>query len=218
MNHKRLEILKKEDGKWQRTGNIPYDNFYYWNLEIGEGYKSYIVRSLIDDDLKELTEQLGNDKEGIEQVAKNARKAKKALKKENDEQQYHSVVILSETDLAFDAVIRPGARLSWHGQDFILAAMDVEDFITKRLADDVIAGRIIPCATGQMPEDFTYLADKTRELEPICENDYTANNDPNRSRWMGHFILYDSESTIGYGWRATYDDKVWRWEGVQHCK
>ena len=80
MNHKRLEILKKEDGKWQRTGNIPYDNFYYWNLEIGEGYKSYIVKSLIDDDLKELTEQLGNDKEGIEQVAKNARKAKTALK------------------------------------------------------------------------------------------------------------------------------------------
>ena len=33
---------------------------------------------------------------------------------------------------------------------------------------------------------------------------------------MGPFILYDEENCIGYGYRATYDDKIWRWEDVTH--
>ena len=33
---------------------------------------------------------------------------------------------------------------------------------------------------------------------------------------MGPFILYDNWDSVGYGYRATYDDKYWRWEGVQH--
>ena len=216
MNHKRLEVLRKADGKWQRTGCIPSDNLNYHNLKIEEEYKAYFYDSAIDDALKHLTEQLGDDKEKIEQVTKNAEKGKEVLKAEEDEKRYSSVVILREADLAFDAVIKAGGSLSWHGQELILAALDAEDFITKKLADDVLAGRIIPCAYGQMPEDFTYLADKTNELKPYDDGDYTANNNPDRSRCMGPFILYDNWDSVGYGWRATYDDKYWRWESVEH--
>jgi hypothetical protein len=98
----------------------------------------------------------------------------------------------------------------------VLAAIDIEESVTKRLEDDVLAGRIIPCAFGQMPEDYTYLADKNRELKPFCEDDYAAKNDPENSRCLGRFIVYDDENYVGYGWRSTYDDKYWRWEGVEH--
>ena len=216
MNHKRLEVLRKDGGKWQRTGCIPSDNLNYHNLKIEEEYKAYFFDTAIDDALKHLTEQLGEDKERIEQVTKNAEKAKEILKAEEDEKRYSSVVILREADLAFDAVIKAGASLSWRGQELILAAVDVEEFLTKKLADDVLAGRIIPCAFGQMPEDYTYLADKTNELKAFADDDYEANNNPDRSRCMGPFILYDKWDSVGYGWRATYDDKYWRWESVEH--
>ena len=216
MNHKRLEVLRKDGGKWQRTGCIPSDNLNYHNLKIEEEYKAYFFDTAIDDALKHLTEQLGDDKEKIEQVTKNAEKGKEALKAEEDEKRYSSVVILREADLAFDAVIKAGASLSWRGQELILAAVDVEEFLTKKLADDVLAGRIIPCAFGQMPEDYTYLADKTNELKAFADDDYEANNNPDRSRCMGPFILYDNWDSVGYGWRATYDDKYWRWESVEH--
>ena len=67
-----------------------------------------------------------------------------------------------------------------------------------------------------MPEDYTYLADKNRELKPFCEDDYAAKNDPENSRCLGRFIIYDDENCVGYGWRSTYHDKYWRWEGVEH--
>lgn len=216
MNHKRLEVLKKSDGKWQRTGCIPSDNINYHNLEIEEGYKAYFFGPAVEDDLKKLTEQLDDDKEAIEQVTKNAEMAKGVLKAEESEHRYYSAVILHESDLAFDALIKSGPSVSWHGQELIFAAVDAEEFITKKLADDVLAGRIIPCAYGQMPEDYIYLAEKTNELKPYGEEDYTANNDPERSRCMGPFILYDNWDSVGYGYRVTYDDKYWRWEGVQH--
>lgn len=216
MNHKRLEVLRKSEGKWQRTGCIPSDNINYQNLEIEKGYKAYFFEPAVDDDLKKLTEQSGDDKDAIEQVTKNAEKAKGVLKAEENEHRYYSAVILREADLAFDALIKSGPSVSWHGQELILAAVDAEEFITKKLADDVLAGRIIPCAYGQMPEDYIYLAEKTNELKPYGEEDYTANNDPERSRCMGPFILYDNWDSVGYGYRATYDDKYWRWEGVQH--
>ena len=217
MNHKRLEVLKKVDGKWQRTGNIPSNSLNCRNLETEEGYKFYSFDSEINRELKKLTEQLGDDKKRIEQLTKNAEKAKDILKAEEKENRWDSDVALHDTDLALDALIKSGASLSWHGQEFILAAMDVEDFITKRLADEVLAGKIIPCALGQMPEDYVYLAEKTRELEPYGENDYTANNDPDRSRTLGPFVLYDDSNCVGYGYRSTYDDKYWRWENVEHC-
>ena len=216
MNHKRLEVLKKVDGKWQRTGNIPSNSLNCCNLEAEEGYKFFSFNSEIDRELKKLTEQFGDDKERIEQLTKNAEKAKDILKAEEKENRWDSDVVLHDTDLAIDALIKSGASLSWHGQELIFAAMDVEDFITKRLADDVLAGKIIPCAHGQMPEDYVYLADKTRELEPYGENDYTANNDPDRSRTLGPFVLYDDSNCVGYGYRSTYDDKYWRWESVEH--
>lgn len=217
MNHKRLEVLRKDHGKWQRTGNIPTCNLECRNLEIEEGYKVYSFYSSIDNDVEKKIEQLGDDKQTIEQVTQNAKKAKETLNSLNKEHRYDTDLILREADLALDASIKAGASISWHGQELALAALNVEESVTKRLADDVLAGRIIPCAIGQMPEDYTYLADKNRELKPFGEDDYTANNDPNRSRCMGHFILYDEENCVGYGWRATYDDKLWRWEGVEHC-
>ena len=216
MNHKRLEVLRMDGGKWQRTGCIPSDNLNYHNLKIEEEYKAYFFDTAIDDALKHLTEQLGDDKERIEQVTMNAEKGKEVLKAEEDEKRYSSVVILREADLAFDAVIKAGASLSWHGQELLLAAVDAEEFLTKKLADDVLAGRIIPCALGQMPEDYTYLVDKTNELKAFADDDYEANNNPDRSRCMGPFILYDNWDSVGYGWRATYDDKYWRWESVEH--
>jgi clan AA aspartic protease (TIGR02281 family) len=216
MNHKRLEVLKKEDGKWKRIGYIPSDNLDGDNLEMEEGYKHYLVESSIDYDLEKLTEQLGDDKDKIEIITKNAEKAKEILEKEFEKKRYGFEVILRKDDLGFDAVIKRGASLSWHGQEYIFAAIDVEEFVTKRLADDVLAGKIIPSAIGQMPEDYTYLSDKTRELLPYGEEDYTANNDPNKNRTLGPFILYDQENCIGYGYRATYDDKIWRWENVTH--
>lgn len=216
MNHKRLEVLKKEDGKWKRIGYIPSDNLDGDNLEMEEGYKHYLVESSIDYDLEKLTEQLGDDKDKIEIITKNAEKAKEILEKEFEKKRYGFEVILRKDDLGFDAVIKRGASLSWHGQELIFAAIDVEEFVTKRLADDVLAGRVIPSAIGQMPEDYTYLSDKTRELLPYGEEDYTANNDPDKNRTLGPFILYDQENCIGYGYRATYDDKIWRWENVTH--
>lgn len=181
-----------------------------------EGYKHYLVESSIDYDLEKLTEQLGDDKDKIEIITKNAEKAKEILEKEFEKKRYGFEVILRKDDLGFDAVIKRGASLSWHGQEYIFAAIDVEEFVTKRLADDVLAGKIIPSAIGQMPEDYTYLSDKTRELLPYGEEDYTANNDPDKNRTLGPFILYDQENCIGYGYRATYDDKIWRWENVTH--
>lgn len=216
MNHKRLEVLKKEDGKWKRIGYIPSDNLDGDNLEMEEGYKHYLVESSIDYDLEKLTEQLGDDKDKIEIITKNAEKAKEILEKEFEKKRYGFEVILRKDDLGFDAVIKRGASLSWHGQEYIFAAIDVEEFVTKRLADDVLAGRVIPSAIGQMPEDYTYLSDKTFELKPYGEEDYTANNDPDKNRTLGPFILYDQENCIGYGYRATYDDKIWRWENVTH--
>ena len=216
MNHKRLEVLKKEDGKWKRIGYIPSDNLDGDNLEMEEGYKHYLVESSIDYDLEKLTEQLGDDKDKIEIITKNAEKAKEILEKEFEKKRYGFEVILRKDDLGFDAVIKRGASLSWHGQEYIFAAIDVEEFVTKRLADDVLAGKIIPSAIGQMPEDYTYLSDKTRKLLPYGEEDYTANNDPDKNRTLGPFILYDQENCIGYGYRATYDDKIWRWENVTH--
>lgn len=215
-NHKRLEVLKKEDGKWKRIGYIPSDNLDGDNLEMEEGYKHYLVESSIDYDLEKLTEQLGDDKDKIEIITKNAEKAKEILEKEFEKKRYGFEVILRKDDLGFDAVIKRGASLSWHGQEYIFAAIDVEEFVTKRLADDVLAGRVIPSAIGQMPEDYTYLSDKTFELKPYGEEDYTANNDPEKNRTLGPFILYDQENCIGYGYRATYDDKIWRWENVTH--
>lgn len=108
MNHKRLEVLRKDDGKWQRTGCIPSDNLNYHNLKIEEEYKAYFFDTAIDDALKHLTEQLGDDKERIEQVTMNAENGKEVLKAEEDEKRYSSVVILREADLAFDAVIKAG--------------------------------------------------------------------------------------------------------------
>lgn len=216
MNHKRLEMLKIIDGKWQRTGIIPSENLNSWNLEIEEGYKSFHFESDIDFYLEKITKQLGDNKKEIEHVTKNAEKAKEIFKTEKNEKRYYSAVILRDNDLAFDALIKEGASLSWHGQELIMAALDVEEFITIRLSDDVLSGRIIPCAIGQMPEDYIYLADKTHELKAFCEDDYCANNDPARSRCMGPFILYDGENCVGYGFRATYDDKIWRWENVKH--
>ena len=216
MNHKRLEVLSKEDGKWQRTGNIPTENLYYSNLKMGDGFESYLFESSIDTALEKLTEQLGDDQEKIAQIKENAEKAKEILKSEKSSYRYYPAVILRESDLAFDALIKPGGSISWHGHELMLAAMDIEESVTKRLEDDVLAGRIIPCAFGQMPEDYVYLADKTRELEPYGENDYTANNDPDRSRTLGPFVLYDDSNCVGYGYRSTYDDKYWRWESVVH--
>lgn len=216
MNHKRLEVLRKNEGKWQRTGNIPSDNLNCWNLETEEGYKFYPFNSEINRELEKLTEKLGDDKERIEQLTKNAEKAKAILDSESNSFRDYPAVALQDDNLAFDALIKSSASLSWHGQELILAAMDVEDFITKRLADDVLAGKIIPCALGQMPEDYIYLADKNRELKPYGEKDYTAINDPDRSRTMGPFVLYDDSNCVGYGYRSTYDDKYWRWESVEH--
>ena len=216
MNHKRLEVLKKENGKWQRTGYIPSGNLDCDNLQMEDGYKSYWIASYLDSDLEKRIEQLGDDKDKIEIITKNAEKAKEILKKESDKKIYGSEIILREKDFEFDAIIRHCAYLSWHGQELILAALEVEEFVTKRLAEDVLAGKIIPSAIGQMPEDYTYLADKTRELRPYGEEDYTANNDPEKNRTLGPFILYDEENCIGYGYRATYDDKIWRWEDVTH--
>ena len=216
MNHKRLEVLRKDDGKWQRTGNIPTENLYYSNLKMEEGYKCYAFDSYIDGDLKKLTELLGDDKERIEQFKENAEKAKTALNSVECSFRDYPAVVLCEADLTFDALIKPGGNISWHGQELVLAAMDIEESVTKRLEEDVLAGRIIPCAFGQMPEDYTYLADKNRELKPFCEDDYAAKNDPENSRCLGRFIIYDDENCVGYGWRSTYDDKYWRWEGVEH--
>lgn len=216
MNHKRLEVLRKTEGKWQRTGNIPSGNLNCWNLETEEGYKFYPFNSKINRELEKLTEKLGDDKERIEQLTKNAEKAKAILDSESNSFRDYPAVALQDDNLAFDALIKSSASLSWHGQELILAAMDVEDFITKRLADDVLAGKIIPCALGQMPEDYIYLADKNRELKPYGEEDYTAINDPDRSRTMGPFVLYDDSNCVGYGYRSTYDDKYWRWESVEH--
>jgi len=216
MNHKRLEVLKMDDGKWQRTGNIPTENLYYSNLKMEEGFKCYAYESSINEDLKKQTELLGNDKELIKQVTENAEKAKTILKSEKCFYGYYPAVILHEDNLALDALIKPGGSISWHGQELMLAAMDIEETVRKRLEDDVLSGRIIPCAFGQMPEDYIYLADKNRELKPFCEEDYAAKNDPENSRCMGRFIIYDDENCVGYGWRSTYDDKYWRWEGVEH--
>ncbi len=216
MNHKRLEILKMNNGKWQRTGNIPSDNLSYQNLEIKEGYKFYPYDTLIDEDLQKMKVQYIDDKTKIEEISQNAEKAKDLLKSERKENRFGSTLILCETNLAFDALIVSGANLSWNGQILALAAMDAEEFITKKLAKDVLAGRIIPCALGQMPEDFSYLSEKTYKLKPYCEEDYAANNDPENSRCMGPFILYDDFNSVGYGYRATYDDKIWRWEDVEH--
>lgn len=216
MNHKRLEVLSKENGKWQRTGNIPTENLYYSNLKMEEGFESYLFESSIDMDLEKLTEQLGDDQEKIAQIKENAEKAKEILKSEKSTYRYYPAVVLRESDLAFDAFIKPGGSISWHGQELALAAVDIEESVTKRLEDDVLAGRIIPCAFGQMPEDYIYLADKNRELKPFCEDDYAAKNDPENSRCLGRFIVYDDENYVGYGWRSTYDDKYWRWEGVEH--
>ena len=216
MNHKRLEVLEMNDGKWQRTGNIPTENLYYSNLKMEEGFKCYAYESSINEDLKKQTELLGNDKELIEQVTENAEKAKTILKSEKCFYGYYPAVVLHEDNLALDALIKPGGSISWHGQQLMLAAMDIEETVRKRLEGDVLSGRIIPCAFGQMPEDYIYLADKNRELKPFCEEDYAAKNDPENSRCMGRFIIYDDENCVGYGWRSTYDDKYWRWEGVEH--
>ncbi len=216
MNHKRLEVLEMNDGKWQRTGNIPTENLYYSNLKMEEGFKCYAYESSINEDLKKQTELLGNDKKLIEQVTENAEKAKTILKSEKCFYGYYPAVVLHEDNLALDALIKPGGSISWHGQELMLAAMDIEETVRKRLEDDVLSGRIIPCAFGQMPEDYIYLADKNRELKPFCEEDYAAKNDPENSRCMGRFIIYDEENCVGYGWRSTYDDKYWRWEGVEH--
>ena len=216
MNHKRLEVLKMEDGKWQRTGNIPTEDLSYSNLKMEEGFKYYPFESYIDRDMKKLTEQLGDDKERIAQIKENAEKAKTTLNSVKCSFRDYPAVVLHEDNLSFDALIRSGGSIFWHGQKLMLAAIDIEESVTKRLEDDVLAGRIIPCAFGQMPEDYIYLADKNRELKPFCEDDYAAMNDPENSRCLGRFIIYDDENYVGYGFRSTYDDKYWRWEGVEH--
>ena len=216
MNHKRLEVLKMQDGKWQRTGNIPTENLAYSNLKMEEGFKCYPFESYIDGELKKLTEKLGDDQEKIEQVKENAENAKTALKSVKCSFRDYPAVVLREDNLDFDALIKSGGSISWHGQELMLAAIDIEELVTKRLEDDVLAGRIIPCAFGQMPEDYIYLADKNRELKPFSEKDYAAKNDPENSRCLGRFIIYDDENYVGYGWRSTYDDKYWRWESVEH--
>lgn len=216
MNHKRLEILSKKNDVWQRTSNIPSDNLNYGNIKIEKGYKIYSYYDNIDKDLKKLIRKLGDDKKKIEQVTENAEKAKAVLNNEKEEGRYFSGLVVGGADFDYDSIIRPGAYISWHGQELALAAVDVENIITKRLADDMLSGKIIPCAFGQMPEDYIYLADKTRKLKPYGEEGYTANNDPEKSRALGPFVLYDEENCVGYGYRATYDDKIWRWEGVEH--
>lgn len=216
MNHKRLEILNKKNGVWQRTGNIPSDDLDYNNIKIEKGFKIYCDINSINKDLKKLIRKLGDDKKKIEQVTEKAEMAKTVLNNEEIESRYYSGLIVRKSDFDYDSIIRPCAYISWHEQEFVLAALDVENFITKKLARDVLSGKIIPSAFGQMPEDYIYLADKTQNLKPYGDEEYTANNDPNRPRMLGPFVLYDEENNVGYGYRATYDDKFWRWEGVEH--
>ena len=216
MNHKRLEVLSKEDGKWQRTGYIPTESLCYSRLKMEEGFKSYGFESCINQDLEKLIEQLGDDQKRIAQVKENAEIAKNALKSVNGSFRDYPGVILHEDNLALDALIKPGGSISWHGQELMLAAVDIEESVTKRLEEDVLAGKIIPCAFGQMPEDYIYLAEKNWNFNPFCEDNYAADNNPENNRSLGRFIIYDDENYVGYGWRSTYDDKYWRWEGVEH--
>ena len=207
------------------VGVVGNDTIHYGliPIEVDDGVTynpDYRVWAKLKDDPKYLamTDKYGiaYDKKKIEQVTENAEMAKTVLNNEEIESRYYSGLIVRKSDFDYDSIIRPCAYISWHEQELVLAALDVENFITKKLADDVLSGKIIPSAFGQMPEDYIYLADKTQNLKPYGDEEYTANNDPNRPRMLGPFVLYDNENYVGYGYRTTYDDKFWRWEGVEH--
>lgn len=216
--HKRLEIIKRVDGVWYRTDKIPTDDLAAFDLDLADKYVSCYFKSDVEHKAKELTEALdSNDTELAERIEHNKEKAIDEIKKLPGKYSWKYGVILKKDDLSYDCTVSPGGSLKWHDTDIAICAIDVDDSIAKRLVDDVLAGKFIPCALGQMPEDFLFLHEKYDYFRTHNEDQYTGNNNPEYSKWIvGDFVVMDSENSIGYSYRGTYDNIHWRWECGNH--
>lgn len=220
INHrKRLEVIKRVDGEWYRTGNLPTGDFSVYDLELDDNYIRFCSEDDIEKKAKEMVENHdSSDEEFANIINSNKDAAIKALLtvKKGQYDWKHNVILKSDS-LAFEGLISPGGSLQWHDIDYTLCVMEVDPEIAQRLVADVLAGKFIPCALGQMPEDFLFLHETTDYFRTHSEDDYTGNNDPDYSKWIvGHFVVMDDDNSIGYSYRETYDNVHWRWQSGEH--
>lgn len=218
LNRKRLEIVRRS-GKdaWQRTGLIPIRKLNFSDLLDCEGYIALSTTNGVKKKAQKLLEELGEANSNLKStIEANRDKAIAIMKDAEQFTEFISELVVDAHDLSVDSIIKPGTSIAWHDKEVAFCIFDIEgDTIAKRLVSDVLAGKIIPCAFGQMPEDFIFLGEKHIDLKPHFDGEYQANNNPEKNKEMGVFVLYDDSLLPGYGWRATYDDKIWRWEGVE---
>lgn len=219
--HKRLEIIKNIDGKWVRTGDLPISDLTFFDLDTEDIEKRFACFCIENDlilNYQEIVSKLGPDnKELATKIERNKDEAIKILKQYKEKRLHYSYVILSKDDLTLIKSIEQGAILEWEDTNLCIGAFDVEPFITKKLEEDVLSGKYIPCAIGQMPEDFRHLAEQCRELGVRNTQGFKGDNNPDETKWIiGKFIILDSEGMPGYCYRETYDDVHWRWQSGEH--
>lgn len=228
-HHKRLEVIsRKDDAEWLRLHVTTFEN-----LDI----KSVLKESRIEDDsrykicfsrdeyskisaklLKNIIETGGSAKEYAEFVEE-IEATKKLFKKNVIGYQKGFIVFDLKENKQFGPIVND-TMISFKGNELAICLMDVDDGTVERLAPRVYAGDVIPCLSGQMPEDFIgRIPEQHPHDSRMMVIDHfspeTAPN-PDNSLMMGPFLVFDSDNEFGYAYRNTYDGKVWRWEGLQH--
>jgi len=217
-HRKRMEVIQRIDGEWHRTGRLPIDDLSVYDIKLDDSFIIGNFPNDIEERAKKLLDELTDVSE--QQIAKISINKERALNELNTDKgicSWKKQLVLDKNDLSIDSIIMSGANIKWHSQEFAICAMDVEPEIAQKLVDAVLAGKFIPCALGQMPEDFLFLEQQSGYFRVSTDKDYSANNNPNRSKWItGYFVVLDNECSVGYSYRVTYDGLHWRWEEGEH--
>jgi len=216
-HRKRLEVVKRENGQWIRTNELPSDDLAFEDLntdDLEERFYCFGSSYGVSNKAKELISSLGVDEESKRaEIEKNSQIAIDLFDKLPLIHRFYHRIILNKEDLSYVATISPGAHLVWEDTELAICAFDVEPAIAQRLADSVLEGKLIPCAIGQMPEDFTFLSDKCSSLSYFEQDEYKGNNNPDIGKWVKDpFLIMNLDGEIGYAYRETYDNVHWRWQ------
>lgn len=111
-------------------------------------------------------------------------------------------------------------KITFQDSEIAICLMDVEEGTAEKLAPRVYAGDVIPCLIGQMPEDFIGLIPKriSSDNRMFVYDNFSADNmkSSDNDLMLGPFIVFDSNNNIGYAYRNSYDNKIWRWESLAH--
>lgn len=216
LHRKRIEVLTKKDGVWHRTGILPLDNLNASCLGIDEQeyyveYGRFISEFSIKRWLEAFSDADASTKAKAEENAKHLFNVYYEMVKKYNGDFY---MVVSKQDLALADCIINSCSVKFQDKEMVICAMDSDVGLAQKLANDVIEGKYIPCAIGQMPEDFAFLGNQYRSFN-IFDDGCKEDNDPDNYKMMGsEFIIMDNEGNIGYSYRICYDKNHWRWDNM----